>query len=104
LSDATLAAYRNDVVRLAAYARSLGRPGPGQVTTADLRSFLLLLKDLGLAPASIARNVAALRTYFRFLLSEGETSADPSERIDAPKAWKRLPDVLTVPEIERLLE
>jgi integrase/recombinase XerD len=104
LSANTLDAYRNDVVRLAAFARQLGRGSPGELTTADLRNYLFELKELGLAPVSIARNVSALRTYFRFLLGEGEVSADPSERIDAPKAWKRLPDVLTVSEIERLLD
>jgi len=100
----TLDAYRHDVVRLAAFARSLGREAPGDVTTADLRAFLMLLKDLGLAPSSIARNVAAVRTYYRFLLGENEITADPSDRIDAPRAWKKLPDVLTVPEITALME
>jgi integrase/recombinase XerD len=103
LSDATLAAYRHDVVRLAAFARAGGRAGPRDVTTSDLRAFVLRLKDLGLAPTSIARNVAAMRTYFRFLLGENEVVADPSDRIDPPKAWKTLPDVLSVAEVDRLL-
>ncbi|HEX5727721.1 MAG TPA: site-specific tyrosine recombinase XerD [Longimicrobiaceae bacterium] len=104
LSEKTLEAYRHDVVRLAAFARAQGRAGPGEVTTADLRGFILLLKDLGLAPSSIARNLSAVRTWFGFLLGEGEVEADPSERIDAPKGWRTLPGVLTVPEMERLLE
>jgi integrase/recombinase XerD len=104
LSEKTLEAYQHDVVRLAEFARAQGRTGPRDVTTADLRAFLLLLKDLGLAPSSIARNIAAIRTYFRFLLAEGHTVADPSERIDTPKAWKKLPDVLSVDEIARLVE
>ncbi|HEX2080491.1 MAG TPA: site-specific tyrosine recombinase XerD [Longimicrobium sp.] len=104
LSEKTLEAYQHDVVRLAEFARGQGRTGPRDVTTADLRAFLLLLKDLGLAPSSIARNIAAIRTYFRFLLAEGHVVADPSERIDTPKAWKKLPDVLSVDEIARLVE
>jgi integrase/recombinase XerD len=104
LSDATLAAYRHDVVRLASFARSLGRGGPREVTSTDLRAYLLRMKDLGLAPTSIARNVASMRTYFRFLLGENEVVADPSERIDAPKAWKTLPEVLSITEIDRLME
>jgi integrase/recombinase XerD len=104
LADQTLTAYDHDVTRLAAFAASLGRGGPGEVTTGDLRRFILLLKDLGLAPSSIARNVSSMRTYFRFLLGENLVVADPSERIDAPKAWKTLPDVLSVAEIGRLLE
>jgi integrase/recombinase XerD len=104
LSEQTLTAYAHDVGRLASYAAARGRAGPGDVTTADLRALILTLKDLGLAPASIARNVSAIRTYFRFLLGENLVVADPSERIDAPRAWKTLPDVLSVDEIARLLE
>ena len=56
------------------------------------------LKDLGLAPASIRRNVSAVRTYFRFLLNEGHVVRDPSERLETPKRWRELPDVLSVDE------
>jgi integrase/recombinase XerD len=104
LAEQTLASYDHDVTRLARFAASLGRRDPAEVSTADLRRFVLLLKDLGLAPASIARNVSAIRTYFRFLLGENLVVADPSERIDAPRAWKTLPDVLSVAEVGRLLE
>jgi integrase/recombinase XerD len=104
LSELTLVAYAHDVARLAAFAASRGRSSPGEVTTADLRALILVLKDLGLAPASIARNVSSLRTYFRFLLAENLVVADPSDRIDPPKAWKTLPDVLSVEEVARLLE
>ncbi len=104
LSEQTLTSYRHDVLRLAAFARAEGRGGPREVTTADLRRFMLVLKDLGLAPASISRNLSAIRTWFGFLLGEGEVVADPSERIDPPKAWKTLPGVLSVAEVDRLLE
>ena len=62
------------------------------------------LKDLGLAPSSIARNLSSLRTYFRFLLGEGEVTGDPSDRVSMPKQWRRLPEALSVPEMEKLLE
>jgi integrase/recombinase XerD len=104
LSEQTIDAYRRDVLRMCSHARSLGRSGAGEVTTDDLRRFILLLKDMGLAPTSIARNISALHTYFRFLLGENEVVADPSERIETPKGWKTLPGVLTVAEIESLLE
>jgi integrase/recombinase XerD len=104
LSEETVAAYRHDVLRMASFARTLGRAAPGEITTDDLRRLIMTLKELGLAPTSIARNISALRTYFRFLLGENEVVADPSERIDTPKAWKTLPDVLSVAEMERLVE
>jgi integrase/recombinase XerD len=104
LSEKTVEAYAHDVSRMATFAAAAGRRGPGEVTTADLRRLLLSLKDLGLAAPSLSRNLSALRTYFRFLLGESLVVADPTERIDAPKGWKRLPEVLSVEEVERLLE
>jgi integrase/recombinase XerD len=104
LAGNTLDAYRHDVVRMAAFARKAGRGSPGAVTTADLRALLMELKDLGLAPSSIARNLSSLRTYFRFLVGEGEVTSDPSDRVSMPKQWRRLPEALSVPEMEKLLE
>jgi len=104
LAGNTLDAYRHDVVRMAAFARKAGRASPGEVTTADLRALLMELKDLGLAPSSIARNLSSFRTYFRFLLAEGEVTADPSDRVSMPKQWQRLPEALSVPEMEKLLD
>jgi integrase/recombinase XerD len=103
-SEHTISAYRHDVVRLAAFARAKGRAAPGDVTTADLRDFLLLLKDLGLAPSSMGRNLSSIRTYFRYLLGESEVVADPSDRIAMPKGWRRLPEPLSVDEMTRLLD
>lgn len=103
LSDQTLQAYQHDVMRLATFGREIGRTGPGDTGTSDLRGYLLRLKDLGLASTSIARNVSALRTYFRFLAGEGVVTADPSERINPPKGWRTLPAVLSVDEIDRIL-
>lgn len=104
LSEQTLAAYRHDVVRLAAGLARAGRAGPEEATTRDLRDFLYGLKDLGLAAPSVARNLSAVRSYYRFLVAEGLVMADPSERIEAPKGWRTLPDVLTAAEIEQILD
>jgi integrase/recombinase XerD len=104
VSDRTLDAYEHDVVRLAVFLRSTGRDGPAAATTADLRAFVLRLKDLGLEPSSISRNISAIRGYFGFLLAEDLLVADPSERIQAPRGWRTLPGVLSVAEITSLLE
>ncbi|HEX6050354.1 MAG TPA: site-specific tyrosine recombinase XerD [Gemmatimonadaceae bacterium] len=102
-SPETRTAYHRDIRRFVAYAASRGAAGPPDVTARMLREYLYHLKDLGLAPASIRRNVSALRTYFKFLLGEGHLARDPSERLESPKRWRTLPEVLTVPEVERLL-
>jgi integrase/recombinase XerD len=102
-SARTREAYRRDIERLASYATMRGAESPGALTSKVLRDFIYHLKDLGLSPASIRRNVSAARTYFRFLLGEGILVRDPSERLETPKRWRALPEVLTVAEVEKLL-
>ena len=102
-SPQTLEAYRRDVERLVDYARTKGAATPLDVTSRQLREFVYHLKDVGLSPSSIRRNISAVRTYFRFLLADGAVTKDPSERLETPKRWRTLPDVLTVDEVERLL-
>jgi len=100
----TTDAYARDVGRFVSYARIKGVREPLGASPGLLRDFVYHLKDVGLAPASIRRNVSAVRTYFRFLISEGHLVSDPSERLDTPKRWLTLPDVLTAEEVQRLLD
>ncbi|MEJ7808930.1 MAG: site-specific tyrosine recombinase XerD [Gemmatimonadaceae bacterium] len=102
-SARTREAYTHDLTRFASYAVVKGVSAPHAATPRVLRDFVYHLKDIGLAPASIRRNVSAVRTYFRFLLAEGYIVSDPSERLETPKRWLTLPDVLAVNEVERLL-
>ena len=102
-SPRTDEAYGRDLARFATYAVSRGAVGPADVTARLLREYVYHLKDLGLAPASIRRNVSALRTYFKFLLGEGRITHDPSERLESPKRWRTLPEVLSVAEVDKLL-
>jgi integrase/recombinase XerD len=102
-SPLTLEAYRRDVERLVEYAKAKGVPAPTDITSRLLRDFVYHLKDLGLSPSSIRRNISAVRTYFKFLLADGVLARDPSERLETPKRWRTLPDVLSADEVERLL-
>lgn len=102
-SPQTHEAYARDLARFALYAVGRGAATPPDVTARLLREYVYHLKDVGLAPASIRRNVSAIRTYFRFLLGEGHLARDPSERLESPKRWRTLPEVLTVAEVDRLL-
>ncbi len=96
-------AYLRDLARFATFARLKGASAPSNVGARTLREYVYHLKDLGLAPSSIRRNVSAVRTYFRFMLDEGHLVRDPSERLETPKRWRTLPEVLTVQEVERLV-
>jgi len=102
-SELTVEAYLRDVRRFADYAAGTGASGPGSVSPALVRAFVYHLKDLGLATASIRRQISALRTYYRFLTGEGHAAADPTERLETPRGWHTLPDVLSLREVEELL-
>lgn len=102
-SPRTLEAYGRDLARFATYAMTRGVAAPDGISSRLLREYVYHLKDLGLAPASIRRNVSAVRTYFRFLLADGHVLRDPSERLETPRRWRSLPEVLTVDEAMRLL-
>jgi integrase/recombinase XerD len=99
----TSKAYKLDIERFVTYEQVKGAASPSEVGSRSLREYIYHLKDLGLAAASIRRNISAVRTYFKFLLGEGHVVRDPSERLETPKRWRTLPEVLTVDEVERLL-
>jgi integrase/recombinase XerD len=103
LSPRTQEAYERDLQRFAEYAESRGVAAPPDITARMLREYVYHLKDLGLSPASIRRNVSAVRTYFRFLVGDGLVVRDPSERLETPRRWRSLPEVLSVEEVQRLL-
>ncbi|MFZ5625393.1 MAG: site-specific tyrosine recombinase XerD [Gemmatimonadota bacterium] len=102
-SEHTVEAYQRDILRLATFAFSKGVRDPGAVAPRLLRDFVFLLKDLGLSPATIRRQISAVRTYYGFLLGEGIVKEDPSDRLEGPKRGRTLPDTLSVAEVEALL-
>lgn len=104
LSPRTLDAYGRDLGRLFIFLEGRGVQRPGEATVADLREYIYHLKDQGLQATSIRRNLSAIRTFYAFLIGEGVIVADPTERLEAPGIWQRLPDVLSRAEMERLLE
>ena len=102
-ADRTREAYRRDVVRLAEYALTRSAKAPAQLTPGHLRDFVYHLKDMGLAPSSIRRTIAGLRTWFSFLVAEGVIAGDPSDRLELPKRWQTLPEVLSQKEVASLI-
>ncbi len=104
LARRTLEAYTRDLVRLLAFLREEAVERPDRVDHRHLREYTYRLKEEGLAATSIRRAQSALRTYFGFLVEEGFLEEDPTERLESPRTWRTLPDVLSRDEVERLVE
>ena len=103
-SPRTDESYGRDLQRLAEWGIAHGAATPAALTPAHLREFVYHLKDLGLAPSSLRRGISAIRTWYKFLLAEGVVTADPSDRLETPRKWRTLPEVLTPEEVGRLLD
>ena len=102
-SPNTVEAYLRDLRRMGEFAFSRGVRDPARVGRPLLRDFVYLLKDLGLSAATIRREVSAIRTYYAFLVGEGHVADDPSDRLETPRRGRKLPDTLSVSEVESLL-
>jgi len=102
-SGHTVENYLRDIRRLVQFAEMKRARTPGAVTRTILRDFVYALKDLGLSPATIRRQVSATHTYFGFLVGEGHLDQDPSDRLETPRKGRSLPEVLTVKEVEAML-
>lgn len=107
-SPQTLEAYRRDVIHCCKALRAQGVSRIESVTVGHLREYVYSLKDArpgesAKQNSTIRRRVSALRSWFRTLVAEGVISSDPTERLDSPQRRQRLPDVLSVDEVTRLL-
>ncbi len=101
----TIAAYRSDLEQLAYFVET-HRPGGGYsaLDRPAMEEFVGGLKESGYRDASVARKLAAARSFFVFLANEGELSADPTEGFAGPKVARVLPRPVGAREIARLLE
>ncbi|MER3456748.1 MAG: site-specific tyrosine recombinase XerD [candidate division GAL15 bacterium] len=103
LSERTRDAYRADLVDFAGFAAGQGTRGPQEVRRATVTLYLYSLRRKGRSPATVARRLSALRSFYRFLVREGWVSGDPTEDVASPKRGERLPRVLSVEEVARLM-
>lgn len=100
LANNTIVAYRRDLDRFFGWVD--GRDVT-KLTVTDLSAFVNSIGGQSLAPASIARNVVAVRTFYKFLQLEGLVTANPAEMIATQKMWQRVPSVLSPKQIDAFL-
>ena len=104
LSKNTIEAYSHGLGRFLNHLREKGVQEMRDVGKFHVRGFLLMLRKRNLSTKSIVRNLVAIRTFFRFLIQEAILESNPVEELESPKVAKTLPEILTLREIEQLLE
>ncbi len=104
LAANTIAAYRRDVARYLDYSRDVCRISSiDEIEADDVLDHLVMLRESGMATRSIARHLASIRMFHRYIQAEGFTSHDPTRDMDSPRLWQNLPRTLSVADVDRLL-
>ncbi|MFZ4621131.1 MAG: site-specific tyrosine recombinase XerD [Bacteroidota bacterium] len=104
LAGNSIEAYERDIDRYAVYLESLNITKFDAVEEEHISKFIRQLREAGLSPKSIARNISAVKGLHKFLIGEKRTTHDPTQNIELPKKGKHLPDVLSLDEINKILD
>ncbi|MGE5197594.1 MAG: site-specific tyrosine recombinase XerD [Deltaproteobacteria bacterium] len=103
LSPNTIVSYRRDLNFYMDFLDARGFQALSKISRNDITNFMLSRKDKGLAPNSIARSVAAIKSFHRFLVRERILTSDATSLVDSPKLWKKIPETLSLNEVEVLI-
>lgn len=103
LADNTLLAYRRDLAKYSTSLSERGVKAAEQVQREHITDYIFREKENGLSTSSICRSLAAIKMFHRFLVREHLAKIDPTNLVDTPKMWKRVPDVLSQVEIEAII-
>jgi integrase/recombinase XerC len=106
-SDLTVKAYREDLTQAIEFFRekySGQKLAPAQITSRHLRAFTVWLHEKAYAKTTIARRIAAVRTWFKFLCRQGTVTTNPAEGLRAPRQDKKLPHFLSEASLDQLLQ
>ncbi len=98
----TLAAYRSDLTRFAKY---ISNKELVDVKAGDVRTFLVFLRnEEGLAPSSVARHLSSLKSFYEYMFIENLILNNPTETISSPRPWRKLPNVISIEEVDALFD
>ncbi len=103
VSDNTVDGYLHDVEKLFRYLSPETQPSVDQLAKADIPQFICQLQDIGIQPRSQARILSGLKSFYTFLRLEEYIDNNPMELIEGPKLGRKLPEILTVEEIDTLI-
>lgn len=102
LAENSIFAYQNDVAKLQDFGVTV-KKNAEQLTYEDLKQFIAVLYDLGLSARTQARVISGIKQFYAYLLLENYIIVDPSELLDQPKVGNKLPEVLSIEEIDQLI-
>ena len=104
LSTNSVEAYLNDIRKLAAYCEQRTPSlNPKEVSYDALNEHLSALKESGVTPRTQARSISSIKSFFKYLLYDGAIGLNPANSLDAPKTGRSLPSVLSIEEIEAMI-
>ena len=103
LSDNSISSYKNDIVKFLDFVKERGVLDVANISSKHISDYFYLLRANGLAYSSMARNMSALKGFFRYLDSQNYLKEDPTLTLTGMKAERKLPDVLSVEEVELIL-
>ena len=103
-SKNTEVSYERDLKKLIRYLQEQDLASFSEVTCTDLQGYLNKIKSENLAASTISRNIASIRALYHYLLKKGIVAEDPTEALHTPKIEKKLPEILSVEEVDRLLK
>ena len=103
LSENSILAYKNDVNKLRDFCES-NKVEARKVQYEHLKHFVAELYDLGLSARSQARIISGIKQFYAYLLLENLITTDPSELLEQPKIGRKLPEVMTIEEIDALID
>ena len=103
LSANSIDAYLTDLDKLTNFVENEGKKYE-DITYSDLQQFIAQLHDLGIHPRSQARIISGIKSFYKFLLLDNYITVDPTELLESPKIGLKLPEVLTVKEINSILD
>ena len=102
-SKNTELSYQRDLMKLAGYLEAQGITEIYRVTRTSLQSYILELESQGKAPTTVSRSIASMKAFFAFALEQGYTRQNPASALKPPHVEKKMPGVLSVEDVDRLL-
>ena len=104
LSQNSINAYINDINKLVDFLKDAFKgTTPQKVKLNHLKAFMEWLSERGVSPRTQARTISGIKSYYKYLLIEDKITSDPTALLESPKIGRKLPDILTLEEIDALI-